>query len=299
MKACNLIKSITALILAIAILAMCVGCGTQSQADRASDLAYYEGDFSDVTSSEASEFIKFMVADDLEENMPDYSIDYVDCIYISQEYIDELYYNSLSNVYYGYDYAEIEAYMQGTNWCFTVDENGDTVVSEVPPQSNLITDLIKKVAIGVGVILVCVVVSYVTAGAGTAPVACFFAGAAKGALVGAVSGGAVSGAIGGIIGGVQTQSWEGALNGALAGAADGFMWGAISGAVLGGFSSTACFVGNTMVKTDKGYTQICDVSENDLIYSFNESTQAYEYQPVTSISKKTSNEIIKIHIGND
>ena len=310
MKMRKMFKTLTALLLTVSLTAMGVGCDKFSKKKtNTTTQTYYEQDFSDsvyesdyvitdVSSLAAQDHIKYTVMESLEEEYPDYNVDYVDSRYISQEYIDEMSYNSLKNVYFGYDYDEIESYMQGTKWTFTVDENGQTVVTEVQKQSNAVVDMIKKVAIGTGVIVVCAVLTYATAGAAT-PIACFFAGAAKGALIGAVSGAAISGVVGGTIAGIQTKSWEGALEGAAAAAADGYMWGAISGALLGGFKSTACFVGDTLVKTDNGHKEISEIAVGDMVYSFNEQTNDYEYQPVSQVMKKTANDIVTISVGGE
>lgn len=298
------IKSLVSLILVVITLIISTGCENvanglvQENANSEDKPSYSEYDAFDVTSPASLDYIQFSVEDDLQEAFPGYSVDYVECIYISEEYISEMYYNSLSNIYYGYDYDEIASYMQDTSWTFTVDDNGQTVVTEVAEPSNALRDMIKKVAIGTGVIVICVVLSCVTGGA-AAPVACFFAGAAKGALVGAVSGAAVSGVIGGAIAGVQTKSWEGALNGAITSAVDGYMWGAISGALVGGFSSSACFAGDTLVKISHGYTPICDIDEGDSVYSFNESTGLYEYIPVSRITKRTIDNVVKLTVSGE
>jgi len=299
------IKIFTALLLVLTIIIMSTGCANIANNIAENDVAdnipleTLEIDAFDVTSLEVQDYIKFAIEDDLQEAFPGYNVDYVECIYISQEYIDEVYYNSLNNVYFGYDYDEVASYMQDTNWTFTVDENGQTVVTEVKESSNALVDIVKKAAIGTGAIVVCAVISCVSGGVGAAPVACFFAGAAKGALIGAVSGAAVSGVIGGAIAGVQTQSWEGALNGALTAAADGYMWGALSGALVGGFSSTSCFAGDTLVKTDRGYMPICEIGVGNFVYSFNEQTGVYDYRPVSNVTRKTTVDTVKVFVGDE
>lgn len=299
MKVRNFLKALMSAILIIALVVISTGCGNAVRSVMEDDLEELDFDASDVTSLAAQDYIRFTIEDDLQEAYPGYNVDYVECMYLSQEYVEELYYNSLNNVYFGYDYDEVASYMQDKNWAFTVDENGQTVVTEVKEPSNALVDIVKKVAIGTGVILVCAVISVATGGAGAAPVACFFAGAAKGAMIGAVTGSAVSGVIGGAIEGIRTKSWKGALNGALNAAADGFMWGAIGGALTGGFKSTACFSSDTLVKTDEGYKQISEIEVGDNVYSYNEAAQLYEYKPVSHISKKTASDIVKVTVGEN
>lgn len=94
--------------------------------------------------------------------------------------------------------------------------------------------MLKNVAIGTGVILVCVTVSAVSAGAGAPAVSVIFAASAKtGALMALTSGG--FGAISaGIVRGIQTGDFNEAMEAAALAGSEGFKWGAISGAISGG-----------------------------------------------------------------
>ena len=49
----------------------------------------------------------------------DYFVEKVDAIYLSEEYIEELAYNSKSNVFFGFTLADLEAEFQGTRYVFT------------------------------------------------------------------------------------------------------------------------------------------------------------------------------------
>ena len=60
-------------------------------------------------------------------NSDDFLIDEVEVAYVSQEYLDELQYNSQENVFFGYTLPEIRDYFEGAPYVFTV-ENGATVV---------------------------------------------------------------------------------------------------------------------------------------------------------------------------
>lgn len=94
-------------------------------------------------------------------------------------------------------------------------------------------EILKNVAIGTGVILVCVTVSVATGG--TAPaVSMIFALGAKTGTAMALSGGAIGGLSAGLVKGYQTGSFSDAMNVAALGASDGFKWGAIVGALSGG-----------------------------------------------------------------
>ncbi|MBO5327694.1 MAG: hypothetical protein J6B04_00810 [Clostridia bacterium] len=193
----------------------------------------YDGGQSETQSTAQS--LKVAVKAGVLAAYPEYKVDYVEYGYLSQEYVNELYYNSLTNVYYGFNYEEVASYMQNENWVFTVDESGQTVANKVVHTNSGLLDLVKNVAIGSGVVVVCAVLTCVTVSL-AAPVACFFVGAAKGAVVGGISGAAIGGAIGGAVKGVQTNSWEGALNGAASGALKGCSWGVLAGSMVGCFT---------------------------------------------------------------
>lgn len=262
----------------------------------------FEYDYTNVNFSELSDkntlyFFQETLEDDLQEYNSNYIVEYVDCTYYSKEYINELYYNSQKNCYFGYDYDEICSYMNNENWCFTV-ENGETIPSLVISPQNALINTLKKIVAGTGVILICAVISSISAGVGAAPMACFFAGAAKGALTGAIKGALVSGAIGGIVGGIKTKNFQGVIDGALSSLGDGFMWGAIAGALSGGWNSAACFDGDTIIKTNYGYKPISEIEIGDCVYSYNEKSGTYSYCPVSQVYVHNTDELINLEIDN-
>ena len=157
--------------------------------------------------------------------------------FVSDEYKQELAYNSQENIYFGYTLSELDQQFQGTRYIFTTDENGNTAVKEFEAYDDTYDQAIKNVAIGTGVILVCVTVSVVSGGVGAAPVCAVFAAAAKTGTVAALSGGVISGAAAGAVkayetgGDMEAVAREAALKGS-----EGFKWGAITGALVGGVS---------------------------------------------------------------
>ena len=162
----------------------------------------YEPEFNSLNDEELMTYVEDAIYSELVStlNSDEYYIENVSAVYISQEYIDELTYNSKSNVYFGYTLEEIDAQFQGTRYVFTLGEDGDTVVQPFEAYDDTYEQIIKNVAIGTGVILVCVTVSVVTAGAGAPAVSLIFATAAKTGTIMALS----SGAIGGVSAGVVT-----------------------------------------------------------------------------------------------
>ena len=173
-------------------------------------------------------------------NSDEYFIEDVSAVYVSQEYLTELAYNSQKNVFFGYSLAGLDEYFQGTRYVFTVDDNGQTTVEPLQVvKDTTYEQLLKNVAVGTGVILVCVTVSAVTGGLGTAPaVSMIFAVAAKTAATCALSGTLISGVSAAVVKGYETGDLSEALKAGALGASEGYKWGAISGAITGAASET-------------------------------------------------------------
>ena len=174
--------------------------------------------------------VYYRLIDELDE---DQYIENVSAVYISQEYIDELTYNSRSNVFFGYTLEELNEQFQGQRYIFTV-ENGKTVVQPMPEYDDTYYQIIRNVAVGTGVILLCVTVSGVTAGLGAPAASMIFAMSAETGAIMGLSSAAISGVAAGIVTGVETGDWDQALtDGALAGS-EAFKVGAICGVIAGG-----------------------------------------------------------------
>ena len=178
-------------------------------------------------------------------NSSEYFVENVSAIYISQEYLDELEYNSRANIFFGYTLAELNEQFQGTRYVFTLGDHDETVVQPFEAYDDTFDRVIHNVAVGTGVILVCVTVSVVTGG--TAPaISMIFAVAAKTGTACALSGGALGGLSAGIVTGIQTGDMEAALKAAALGGSEGYKWGAISGALSGGTSEAIALKGATL-----------------------------------------------------
>ena len=171
-------------------------------------------------------------------NSDDYFVENVSAAYISKEYLDEVAFNSQSNIYFGYTLAELDGIFQGTKYIFTLSEDGTTTVQELQEINDVSTEtMLKNVAIGTGVILVCVTVSVVSAGGSAPAVSMIFAASATTAQTFAISSAAFGGISAGVVRGIQTGNFNEAMEAAAMGAAEGFKWGAISGAIIGGGSA--------------------------------------------------------------
>lgn len=167
----------------------------------------------------------------------DYIIESVNAVYVSEEYLEEVAYNSQANIYFGYTLEELDAQFQGTRYIFSLGENGETVVEEFAAYDDTYDRVIKNVAIGTGVILVCVTVSVVSGGVGApAAVSMIFASAAKTGTIYALSSGTISAVAAGTITGIQTGDFEEAKKAAALAGSESFKWGAITGVITGGVS---------------------------------------------------------------
>ncbi len=175
-----------------------------------------------------------------------YVVQNVEAIYISEEYLEELEYNSKQNIFFGYTLDEVDAQFKGERYVFTLGDEGETVVKPFESYDETTEKIIRNVAIGTGVILVCVVITVATEGAG-APAACaIFACAAKGAAIGSISGAAIGGLSAGILTGIQTHDKDAAMKAAALQGSEGFKWGAITGAISGGVTEAAGLYGATL-----------------------------------------------------
>lgn len=157
----------------------------------------YEPEFSSLNDEALTDYVEDAIYEELVSTLDSdkYYVENVSAVYISQEYIDELTHNSKSNIYFGYTLEDIDAQFQGTRYVFTLGEDGDTVVRPFEAYDDTYEQIIKNVAIGTGVILVCVTVSVVTAGVGAPAVSLIFATAAKTGTIMALSSGAIGGGI--------------------------------------------------------------------------------------------------------
>lgn len=163
---------------------------------------------------------------------PGYFIENVEARYVSQEYLDELAYNSQTNIYFGFTLEELEATYDGGGYIFTVDSDGKTITKAFEEYEPEFDTTVRNLAVGGGVILVCVTVSAVTAGSAPA-VSMVLTVAAKEAATSGAIGGALGAAAGAINTGIQTGDPEEALKSAALLGSEGFKIGAIGGAISG------------------------------------------------------------------
>lgn len=253
----KIIKSIFLCILSLSLF--CVsGCSTNDNSKIVDDkilkeeqkekVAYkYEPNFDSLDDKDLLRYVKDDVYSNVVESIPDgYYIDNVETAYVSQEYLDELEYNSQSNVFFGYTLSDIENVYKDQKYVFTLSDAGETVVQPFESYDKTFEKVAKNVAVGTGVILVCVTVSAATAGTGATAISMIFAASAKTGTAMALSGGAIGAAATGIVTGIQTGDVERSLKAAAVSGSEGFKMGALTGVVQGGASEAIALKGMTL-----------------------------------------------------
>lgn len=197
--------------------------------------------FSDLSDEKLLQYIEDDVYAGITEQLAseDYIVESVDAIYISKEYLEEVEYNSQENIYFGYTLSELDAQYDGTRYVFTLGEDGQTTTKTFEKYDDTCEQVIKNVAIGTGVILVCATVSVASVGVGApAAVSMVFATSAKTGATFALSSGVISAAGAAIVTGIETKNVEETIKGTALAASESFKWGAIAGVVTGGVSET-------------------------------------------------------------
>lgn len=193
--------------------------------------------FTELNDDNLLQFVEDSIYSDLEGSLvsDDYIIEDVSTVYISKEYLDELAYNSQSNIYFGYTLDEIEAQFGDEKYIFTCDDEGKTIVTDYENYDDTYGQIVKNAAIGAGVILICVTVSVVSGGLGAPEaVSLVFAASAKTGATFAASSALISGTTEAVITGFKTKDVKQTVDSAALAAGEGFKWGAISGVIAGG-----------------------------------------------------------------
>ncbi len=199
------------------------------------------GEFSSLSDGELKGYLESNIYDDLIDRFDqNYLVQGIETVYVSQEYLDELAFNSEANIYFGYTLAELEGQFDGEKYVYTVGDDGQTMVKAFEAQDDdTFNTVVKNVAMGSGVILVCITVSALAAPSAPA-VSMIFAVAAKTGTEAALSIGAISALTAGATKAIETGgNMNEALRSAVAAGSEGFKWGAIGGCLAGGAKETA------------------------------------------------------------
>ena len=199
------------------------------------------GEFSSLSDGELKGYLESNIYDDLIDRFDqNYLVQGIETVYVSQEYLDELAFNSEANIYFGYTLAELEGQFDGEKYVYTVGDDGQTMVKAFEAQDDdTFNTVVKNVAMGSGVILVCTTVSALAAPSAPA-VSMIFAVAGKTGTEAALSIGAISALTAGAAKAIETGgNMNEALRSAVAAGSEGFKWGAIGGCLTGGAKEAA------------------------------------------------------------
>lgn len=191
-----------------------------------------------------------------------YFVEEVKVEYYSQEYLEDVIYNSQESVYFGYTLNELENQFKGTKYAFSLGKNGETVVHEFENYDFTTETIIKNLAIGTGVIVICIVICVATEGAATPSAVVVIhqvvASMTKGAIAWAVSGAVLGGVAAGLMTGFETGDFDQAVKAAALEASESYKWGAIIGAASGGFQETLTLAyasGGALTLSDAAFIQ--------------------------------------------
>lgn len=211
------------------------------------DIQTADLEFSNLSDPQLQRYVEDAVYADLVDQLDsdEYFVENVEVTYVSKEYLDELAYNTQSNIYFGYTLAELEDAFQGQKYIFTLGDDGQTTVKVFEGYDDTYDQVIRNIAIGSSVILVCVTISVVTGGAGIPAASMIFAASAKTGTIVALSSGVISGSAAAIFKGIETGDMDEAVKAGVLAGSEEFMWGAIGGAVTGGAGEAVVLHGAT------------------------------------------------------
>ncbi len=243
-------------------------------------------EYNNLDDPELLNYVEDSVYVELVSNLDDgYFAQNVNAVYVSEEYLEEISYNSKSNIFFGYTLAELDEQFQGTRYVFTLSDEGETIVEPFEEYDDTYESVIKNVAIGSGVILICATVSVVSGGIGAPAISIVFATSAKTGAIMALSSGGIGAAASGIVTGVQTKDLDEAVKAAALAGSEGFKWGAISGALTGGTN------GAIQVSALKG----ADVTANGLTLKEAAAIQNESKYPLDVIKQMHSMEEYQVY----
>lgn len=232
------IKKIMIIVL-VCVLSFC-GCANNSIVKQEDQVVSIQNKYDEEMSSKAvdnNEFQEYLLENlyaTISANFSSdaYQVQDISIMYISKEYIEELEYNTKSNIYFGFTVEELSEIFEGKTYVFDVGDNNETIVKEFDFYDEDYSEIIKNFAIGGGVIVICATISIATGGT----VSVIFYAAATTATKVAVTSAAIGGFISTGIEYYNTGNMEKAKMKGLKQASEDFKMGAIIGSTAGGIS---------------------------------------------------------------
>ncbi len=228
----------SALVIALSFLLVLQGCALPAKHDE--PVAHDEVQFTELDDPNYHSYLQDSVYNQVVESLDseDYLVGNVEVKYISKEYLNELSFNSKENIFFGYSLSALDELYEGEKYVFTVEDGKTTTQAFNSIKDTRFDETIENVAVGGGIILICVTVSAVAAPAAPAVSAIFAAGAKGAAALGAIDG-AVGTVAAGVAKQVETGNIEEALKEAAFVGSEAFKMGAVAGAVSGGASKAS------------------------------------------------------------
>lgn len=154
----------------------------------------------------------------------DLIIDDLEVRYYSDEYLEHIEYNSKENVWFGYTLSEVNEFFGDEQYVFTLAENGETTVTSVQSYNSALGKAIKDVAVGTGVIAVCLVISNVV---NEERISITFLEAAKDGAVNGVRNGVKAALYAALMAAKESGDFEGILEAAISEGAYEYKWSVI------------------------------------------------------------------------
>ncbi len=172
-----------------------------------------------------------------DSDLSDYLVVDIDTKYVSKEYLEEVSYNSKENIYFGYTLSELYDEFGNEGFSFTLGESGETEVKKFEPYDDTYDKTITRIAIGAGVILVCVTLSAIAADVGASSISVILSASAETAADFAVSQGVLTAVTVAAEEFINSGDLEKVKKLAADKGSESFMWGAVAGALSRGKDS--------------------------------------------------------------
>ena len=200
--------------------------------------------------------LSYLVSESLENSKYPILVEDIAIQKMSQEYYEELEFNSQENIYFGQTESQLLQMFDTAKYSFTVDSNGKTIVGLDSDlfEEDYLTKAMRNVAIGSGVIIVCASVSVVLSGGTTTPMVIMIVAGkltTEAALASAISGVVTAG-----ISKFNGESDEKILENTIISASEGFKYAAIFSGATKVLTSTGKYIStNVYPKVNTFLTQ--------------------------------------------
>ena len=214
----------------------------------------------------------------------DYTVEQISTVYLSKEYLEELDYNSKSNIYFGFTQEDLDKIFDGKKYVFNVGADNQTIVEEYKFVEDNYYKMIKNVLIGTGVVLVLVTVSTVTGGS----IGSILAFASKTGTKFALTGGFSSGIISTLVNYYKSGDIKAALEKGELDASESFKWGAIIGSITGGAQATINYFKNAKYLKSLNFQDRGRLSEKRVLEKYSNGKAQLSYLNGKEVPLSTS-----------